>query len=95
MPSDVPDFWCEKYTFNKRDSLKYNLKYNSQFVALNREVCDETKYDISFVGRANGQLYGTRVLILNTLEKFCNNCKLKFFFHYFMMMVNMKRENMK
>lgn len=82
-PSEVPNTWCVKYTFNKRDSLKYNLKYNPQFIALNREVCDVVEYDISFVGRVNGQLYGTRIDILDILENLCEQYQLKTFFALF------------
>ena len=46
----------EVWTFDKKDSLQYNLKYNPQFYTYNIKLPKrDLKYDILFLGRDKGR----------------------------------------
>jgi hypothetical protein len=69
-PDDVPNELCEKWTFDKNDSIDFNLKYNTQFYLDNIKLPqNKIKYDVIFLGLDKGR----RALIGDIERNMVNN----------------------
>ena len=55
-PHKIPDKLCEKWSFDKNDSRKYNMRYNSTFYPDNIKLPhNEIVYDVVFLGQDKGR----------------------------------------
>lgn len=76
-PSVISDNW-EKWSFDKKDCEKYNLKYNNTYYFKHffSHVASETKYQVSFVGQDKGRLE-----ILLNFQKILENIGVTYYYH--------------
>ncbi|UIR55952.1 hypothetical protein LZQ00_17025 [Sphingobacterium sp. SRCM116780] len=76
-PSKISASW-EKWSFDKKDCEKYNLKYNNTyyFEKFISNIAQETKYQVSFIGQDKG-----RLKLLLAIEKELKNLGITFYFH--------------
>ncbi|MBC2581549.1 hypothetical protein [Clostridium sp. DJ247] len=76
-PKLIPKNSCEKWSFDKEDCLKYNMKYNTTFFFKDYKLDNsEIEYDIFFIGKDKGRL----TKLLNLQKKF-DNLGLNTYFH--------------
>lgn len=71
----------ENWSFDKRDSKRFSLKYNPQFFVKSAYVTnDNIIYDVVFIGSdRNGKLKDRSTVLLDTYKKLqCLNLKCKF-----------------
>lgn len=76
IPSYVDDEYCEKWSFDKNDCEKYNMKYNSQYYFKTKELPDyKEENDVFFIGLDKG-----RAKKIEEIFGFCrsNNIKTDF-----------------
>ena len=60
--------WCEHWTFNPDDALKYKMKLNNQFFFFQEETCSVKERKAFFVGADKGR-YQQLVFIANQLKE--------------------------
>lgn len=58
-PTKIANGLSEKWTFDKEDSLKYNLLFNDTFFLFDEkdEIVEDIENDILFIGRDKGRLF--------------------------------------
>ncbi|MGB0879642.1 MAG: hypothetical protein ACPGTO_03660 [Polaribacter sp.] len=61
------------YTFDEKDSLKYNIAYHPQFYWLSEAKKRKIKYDLLFIGKNKGRLKKLENIFLKTQEKGINS----------------------
>ena len=76
-PNKVTNPKIEKWSFDKADCIKYNMKYNTQYYFENIEISNNTpEQDVFFVGADKGRLAS-----LLRLEKQFNDLNITTYFH--------------
>lgn len=85
-PLDVSENVCEKWSFCKKDSIKYNLKYNATFLPIDPKSdlfsssFEDIRYDVMFVGSV-GKTYQNRVKILCDFNDICQKIGIRTSMH--------------
>lgn len=76
-PLSIKNEICEKWSFDKNDCEKYNMKYNTTFYFKHEKFNNkEAKYDVFFIGSDKG-----RVLKLLDLENIFKKYGISTYFH--------------
>lgn len=83
-PDQVKESVCEKWTFCKRDALRYGLRLNTTFLPVSIKDLEysEEYYEIMFVGSCGEEaLYKNRADMISELSTYCDEKGIRTSFH--------------